>query len=80
MLAQTFLRRTSTNSPRFCSIKRTLDFSPEYMMSLISSCCTDPACSELWIERISGNPQDVRGRCYRWYASVGFQQSIWIHA
>ena len=61
VLARTFRRRTSTNSPRSCNIKRTLDVSSEYMMSLVSSCCTDPACSELWIERISGNSRDVRG-------------------
>ena len=61
VLARTFRRRTSTNSPRSCSIKRILDFSSEYMMSLVSSCCTDSACSELWIERISGNSKDVRG-------------------
>ena len=61
VLARTFRRRTSTNSPRSCNIKRTLDFSSEYMMSLVSSCCTDPACSELWMERISGSSRDVRG-------------------
>ena len=61
VLARTFRRRTSTNSPRCCSIRRTLDLSSEYMMSLVSSCCTDPACSELWIERISGRSRDVRG-------------------
>ena len=59
VLAQTFRRRTSTNSPRSCNIKRTLDLSSEYMMSLVSSCCTDPACSETWIERISGSSRDV---------------------
>ena len=32
-----------------------------YMMSLVSSCCTGPACSKLWIERISGSSRDVRG-------------------
>ena len=61
VLARTFRRRTSTTSPRSCSIKRTVDFSSEYMTSLVSSCCTDPACSELWIERISGSSRDVRG-------------------
>ena len=61
VLARIFRRRTSTNSPRSCSIKRTLDFSSEYMMSLASSCCTDPACLELWIERITGSSRDVRG-------------------
>ena len=61
VLARTFWRRTSTNSLRSCSIKRTLDFCSEYMMSLVNSCCTDSACSELWIECISGNSKDVRG-------------------
>ena len=61
VLARTFRRRTSTNSPRSCSIKRTLDLSSEYMMSLVNSCCTDPAFSELWIERISSRSMDVRG-------------------
>ena len=61
VLAQTFRRRTSTNFPRSCSIKRTLDLSSEYMISLVHSCCTDTACLELWIERISGRSRDVRG-------------------
>ena len=61
VLARTFRRRTSTNSPSSCSIKRTLDLSSKYMMSLVSSCCTGPACSELWIERFSGRSRDVRG-------------------
>ena len=61
VLARTFRRRTSTNSPRSCSIKRTLDLSSEYMMSHVTSCCTDPACSELWIKHISGRSRDVRG-------------------
>ena len=61
VLAQTFGRRTSTNSPRSCSIKRTLDFFSEYMMSLVSSCCTDPACSRLWMEHISGSSRDLPG-------------------
>ena len=61
VLARTFRRRTSTNSPRSCSIKRTLDLSSEYMKSLVNSCCTDPGCSELWIERISRRSRDVRG-------------------
>ena len=60
VLARTFRRRTSTNPPRSCSIKRTLDVSSEHMMSLVTSCCTDPACSELWIERISGSSRDIR--------------------
>ena len=61
VLARTFRRRTFTNSPRCCGVKRTLDLSSEYMMSLVCSCCTDPACSELWIVRISGRSRDVRG-------------------
>ena len=61
VLAHTFRRRTSTNSPRSGSIKRTLDLSSEYMMSLVNSCCTHSACSELWIERISGRCTDVQG-------------------
>ena len=61
VLARTFRRRPSTNLPRSCSFKRTLDLSSEYMMSLVSSCCTDLACSELWIKRISGRSRDVRG-------------------
>ena len=61
VLARIFRCRTSTNSPRSCSIKRTLDLFSEYMMSLVNSCCTDPGCSELWIERISGRSRDVRG-------------------
>ena len=61
VLARTFRRRLSTNSPPSCSIKRIPDFSSESMMSLVSSCCTDPACSELWIERNSGSSKDVRG-------------------
>ena len=59
VLARTFRRRTSTDSPRSCKIKCTLDLSSEYMTSLVSSCCTDPACSELRIERISGSSRDV---------------------
>ena len=61
VLARTVRRRTSTNLPCSCSIKRTLDLSSEDMMSLVHSCCTDPACLELWIERISGRSRDVRG-------------------
>ena len=61
VLEWTFPRKTSTNSPRSCSIKRTIDLSSEYMMSLVSSCCTELACPELWIERISGRSRDVRG-------------------
>ena len=60
VLARTSRRMTSTNSPRSCSIKRTLDLSSEYMRSLVISYCTDPACFELWIERISGKSRDVR--------------------
>ena len=61
VLARTFRRRTSTNSPRSCSSKRTLDLSSEYMMSLVSSWCTGPVCLELWIEHISGRSRDVGG-------------------
>ena len=61
VLARTFPRRTSSNSPRSCSIKRTLHLSSDYMMSLVNSCCTGSVCSELWVERISGRSRDVRG-------------------
>ena len=58
VLARTFWGRTSTNSPHSCSIKRTLDLSSAYMMSLVNSCCTGSVCSELWVERISGRSRD----------------------
>ena len=79
VLAWTFRRRTSTNWPRSCSIKQTLDFSSEYMMSLVSSCCTDPAFSELWIERISGSSRDVRGGELQVVCVCGAPAVIWIH-
>ena len=43
VLARTFRRSTSTNSPCSCSTKRTPDLFSEYMMSPAISCCTDPA-------------------------------------
>ena len=61
VLARTFRRRTSTNSPRSCNIKRTLDLSSAYMMFVFNSCCTGSVCSELWVERISGRSRDDRG-------------------
>ena len=53
-LVRTLRRRTSTNSPRSSNIKLTLGLSSEYMMLLISSCCTRSVCSELLIECVSG--------------------------
>ena len=61
VLAWTFRRKTSTNSPRSSIIKPTLDISSEYMMPPVNSCCTRLVCSELWMERISGRSWDVRG-------------------
>ena len=48
-LAQALWRKSFTNSPCSSSIKPTLDLSSEYMMPLVSSCCTRSVCSELWI-------------------------------
>ena len=80
VVARTFRRRTSTNSPRSCSIKRTVDVSSEHMMSLVNSCCTDPGCSELWIDVSPVGPGMFQGRSYRSYVSVGLKQSVWYHA
>ena len=61
VLARTFLLRTSANSPRSSSIKRTLDLSSEYIMPCVNSCCTGSICSELWVERTTGRSRHVPG-------------------